>query len=198
MIRATSPRSPGRPCSDTGSAWRSSPMAGPVMARSSRSSTGCAAFTCTGRSASPCISIRRTGGSMPRSARTETQAMFARVSALADVAIQGRFGADKGAPGVALSLRHPVSIVTVIARKGKAKALATALAAVKGANVQWAGADQYYVVADGRGEGALYREMKDALDGLASVIDQSHGRFIIRIAGPNSRAVLAKGTPVDL
>lgn len=135
---------------------------------------------------------------MPRSARTETQAMFARVSALADVAIQGRFGADKGAPGVALSLRHPVSIVTVIARKGKAKALATALAAVKGANVQWAGADQYYVVADGRGEGALYREMKDALDGLASVIDQSHGRFIIRIAGPNSRAVLAKGTPVDL
>lgn len=135
---------------------------------------------------------------MPRPARAANEAMFPRVSALADVVIQGRFGADRGAPGISLTLRHPVSIVTVIARKGKAKALATALAALKGASVQWAGADQYYVVADDRGEGALYRETKAALEGLASVIDQSHGRLIIAIAGPKVRAVLAKGTPVDL
>jgi len=135
---------------------------------------------------------------MPRPARTANEAMFPRVSALADVAVQGRFGADRGAPGVTLSVRHPVSILTVIARRGKAKALAAALEAVKGASVQWAGADQYYVVADGRGEGALYREIRAGLDGTASVIDQSHGRLIIRIAGPKAKAVLAKGTPVDL
>ena len=28
--------------------------------------------------------------------------------------------------------------------------------------------------------------------------DQSHGRVVIRIDGPKSRALLAKGTPVDL
>jgi hypothetical protein len=52
-----------------------------------------------------------------------------RVSPLADVAVQGRFGADKGAPGVTLSMRHPMSIVTVIARKGQSAALSKALEA---------------------------------------------------------------------
>jgi sarcosine oxidase subunit gamma len=46
-------------------------------------------------------------------------------------------------------------------------------------------------------EGALYRELKTALDGVASVSDQSHGRVVIRISGPKARYVLAKGSPVD-
>ena len=49
---------------------------------------------------------------------------FQRLSPLADIAIQGRFGADHVAPGVTLSVRYPVLIATVIARKGKAKAVA--------------------------------------------------------------------------
>jgi sarcosine oxidase subunit gamma len=63
---------------------------------------------------------------------------------------------------------------------------------------QWAGPDQYFVLAEGRGEGALAAELAAALAGVASVSDQSHGRVVIRIAGPKARAVLAKGTPVDL
>lgn len=121
-----------------------------------------------------------------------------RVSPLGRVAIQGRFGASKGAPGVMLSVRHPLSIVTVIARAGQASALSAALGELSGAAVQWAGAEQYYVLAEGRGEGALYHELKDRLAGLASVSDQSHGRVVIHIEGPKVRAVLAKGTPVDL
>lgn len=121
--------------------------------------------------------------------------MLPRVSPLADVAVQGRFGADRGAPGVEFRVQHPMSIVTVIARMGKGKAVATALSAF---SPQWAGPEQYFVVAEGRGEGALYRDLKSALDGIASVSDQSHGRVIIRISGPKARAVLAKGTPVDL
>ena len=46
-----------------------------------------------------------------------------RISPLADIALQGRFGADKGTPGVDLSVRHPASIVTIIARNGKSQAL---------------------------------------------------------------------------
>lgn len=118
-----------------------------------------------------------------------------RVSPLAHVALQGRFGADRGEPGVTFNVRHPLSIVTVIARQGKAKATADAL---RPHAPQWAGPEQYFVVAEGRGEGALYRELKAKLDGIASVSDQSHGRIIIRIAGPKARRVLAKGTPVDL
>ncbi len=123
---------------------------------------------------------------------------FPRVSPLGDIALQGRFGADKGPPGVELSVRHPLSMAMVIARKGRSKALGEALASLRGCSVRWAGADQYYVVAEGRGEGALYRELAARLQGVASVSDQSHGRVMIHIDGPQSRAVLAKGTPVDL
>ena len=45
-----------------------------------------------------------------------------RPSPLGHVLRQGRFGADRGAVGVSLSVRHPASIVTIIARKDKAEA----------------------------------------------------------------------------
>lgn len=121
-----------------------------------------------------------------------------RGSPLADIAVQGRFGADKGTPGVSLSVRHPASIVTIIARNDKSQALKLTLDRMQGCTVQWAGADQYYAVADGLKEGELYSELKSRLNVLASVSDQSHGRVILRITGPKARNVLAKGTPVDL
>lgn len=114
------------------------------------------------------------------------KAAFTRLSPLADVAVQGRFGAGTGAAGVTLSVRHPLTIFTVIARKGKAKAVAEALAKLKNTDVRWAGPDQYFV----------YGEV--SLPGIASISDQSHGRVVLRIEGPKARAVLAKGTPVDL
>lgn len=115
-----------------------------------------------------------------------------RTSALTGLAKAGRFGADNGAPGVIFSIDQPTSITMVIARKGKAKALSAALTAMKKTTVQWAGPDQYYVY------NAPYTDLKKKLGGLASVSDQSHGRVMIRIAGSKARALLAKGTPVDL
>jgi heterotetrameric sarcosine oxidase gamma subunit len=117
---------------------------------------------------------------------------FTRISPLADLAIQGRFGADHAAPGVTLSVQHPSAIVTVIARKGKAKAVAEALKNWRGARVQWAGIEQYFVL------DKPFDEVRKKLDGLASCSDQSHGRLIIRIEGPKVRSVLCKGTPIDL
>jgi methylglutamate dehydrogenase subunit D len=126
-----------------------------------------------------------------------TATKIARSSPLQGIARPGHFGAEKGAP-VELSVRHPVSIVTVIARKGRSSELAAPLAALTNSEVLWAGFEQYYVVADDRPESALYNEINNALGSLATVCDQSHGRTIIRIAGSKSRALLAKGTAVDL
>jgi heterotetrameric sarcosine oxidase gamma subunit len=141
-----------------------------------------------------------------------SEVTYQRRSPLADIAVQGRFGADRGAPGVTLAVRHPVSIVTVIARKGKAQALSGAIeqhygmasppagrsAEGRGVTLHWCGAEQWYAVAEGRGEGALYRELKSRFAGLASCSDQSHGRVILSISGAKARNLLAKGTPVDL
>lgn len=115
-----------------------------------------------------------------------------RISALAHIAVQGRFGADKGAPGVFLSVAAARSLVLAIARKGKEKALDAELLGLKGADVRWAGPDHYFVL------GLPCAELAKKLEGIGSCSGQSHGRVIIRIAGPKARAVLAKGTPVDL
>ena len=72
-----------------------------------------------------------------------------RVSPLRDVAVQGRFGASRGQPGVTFTVRHPLSIVTVIARAGQGSATADVL---RDYTAQWAGPDQYFVLAEGRGE----------------------------------------------
>jgi len=135
---------------------------------------------------------------MPDAHPADTSKAFARPSPLAGVARLGLHGAAKDTPAVELSVRHPASIVAAIARKGRGGELAAAVATVTDCEVRWAGFEQYYVVADGRAESALYNELKEKLGGLATVCDQSHGRIIIRIAGPKSRAVLAKGTAVDL
>jgi sarcosine oxidase subunit gamma len=105
-----------------------------------------------------------------------------------------------------------VSIVTVMARKGKARAMSAALEKSFGITVpasgrsatgrdltlHWCGAEQYYAVSSSHGEGELYASLRAALKGNASCVEQSHGRIIIRAEGPKVRQVLAKGTPVDL
>jgi methylglutamate dehydrogenase subunit D len=137
---------------------------------------------------------------------------YERKSPLADIAVQGRFGAGKGAPGVTLGVRHPVSIVTLIARKEQAQALSAAMAQHyeagcpqpgqsaqgRGITLHWCGAEQWYALADDRPEGVLYRELRARLQGLAACSDQSHGRVILSISGARASNVLAKGTPVDL
>ncbi|MET0482416.1 MAG: sarcosine oxidase subunit gamma family protein [Aestuariivirgaceae bacterium] len=125
----------------------------------------------------------------------------------------GRYGA-KGpdGPAVTLGLRHPLSIVAIMARKGRGEALDAALrdgfglappgpgqsAAAQDLALRWAGPEQWFAIAAGGRDGDLHRRLAAALADTASLVDQSHGRVAIVIAGPRARAVLAKGTAVDL
>jgi sarcosine oxidase subunit gamma len=125
---------------------------------------------------------------------------------------QGPHGATPfGGPGVRLSIRHPLSIATIITRRDQGMSLSALLENGYGVPapapgkmeigksivLQWCGAEQYYALAENRLEGSLYAELKDALKGAASVSDQSHGRTIIGISGSKARALLSKGSPVD-
>jgi len=115
-----------------------------------------------------------------------------RTSALQVVAKPGRFGADRGAPGVVLSVICPKSLVMVLVRKGKAKAVQEVFDGWKKVVFLWAGPDQFYIY------NTPHAELKKRLEGLASVVDQSHSRVVIHVDGPKTRALLAKGTPIDL
>jgi sarcosine oxidase subunit gamma len=124
----------------------------------------------------------------------------------------GRYGAEHAdGPGVELTVKHPLSIATLIARKGKAEELSRRLAERfgtalpparrmsdgKDVTVAWSGPDQYYVTGATFREGELHRRLVAELQGLASVSDQSHGRVVIGVSGRKARQLLNKGSPVD-
>ena len=189
---------------DLKSFWRAvAPHAQPLPTRG----RGAEAPFADGLTPSPLVGEGRGGGAgRPKPARGITRRPALSLH-------QGRYGADRPeGPGVVVALRHPVSIVGIVARKDKASLASEALerhfglacppAGESRSNdamaLHWCGFEQWYSVADGFADGALYEDLRDRLAGLASVVDQSHGRIILYLEGPRARDVLAKGTGVDL
>jgi sarcosine oxidase subunit gamma len=134
------------------------------------------------------------------------------VSALAGIAIPGRYGKANGEPGVTIEERLGLGLATVAARKGEAPALRGAVKSAygvmlpdssrvaQGSQVSFVGygPGQWLAVSDTlRGE-ALARDLTQRLKGLASISDQSGGRTVLRLSGPRARDVLAKGLAIDL
>lgn len=116
-----------------------------------------------------------------------------------------------GGPGVTFTRRLGLSAVQLDARRGRAGAVAAALAerlgvtlpppgrAAPGAEIRtlWLGPDRWLLLAaDTAGLEARLRAAAEPAGGI--VVDQGHGRAILRIEGPRAREVLAKGTGIDL
>ena len=135
------------------------------------------------------------------------------VSALDDVVVHGRFGRSlPEGPGVALSLIHPCEVVSLIAARGKTRALAAAMkkdfgldlpdmgasASARGVSLHGTAPEQWLAVAPASAAGTLAGRLDRKLGSMAMVTDQSHGRTVMRIEGARARDVLAKGTAVDL
>ena len=139
-------------------------------------------------------------------------AALASRSAIAGVAIPGRFGRKDGAPGVTLAERVDLGIATVMARKGQGAALRDAVRTAYGVDLPdtsrfvagasagfiGTGPGQWLAVSERLPNGDLARDLSAKLKGRASISDQSDGRAVIRIGGPRARDVLAKGLPLDL
>jgi sarcosine oxidase subunit gamma len=134
------------------------------------------------------------------------------VSALAGIAVPGRFGKAEGEPGVVIEERLGLGLATVACRKGQADALKAAVAGAYGVELPVSlrvaqgpkvgfvgtGPGQWLAVSEGLAAEALARDLSAKLQGLASISDQSGGRTVLRVSGPRSRDVLAKGLPIDL
>ena len=134
------------------------------------------------------------------------------LSALAGIAVPGRYGRPGGAPGVTIEERVGLGLATVAARKGQADALKAAVATAYGVDLPDSsriaqgpsvsfvgyGPGQWLAVSEGLANEALARDLSQRLKGLASISGQSGGRTVLRISGPRARDVLAKGLPIDL
>jgi heterotetrameric sarcosine oxidase gamma subunit len=118
----------------------------------------------------------------------------------------GRHAGSPDAP-VAIAERRGLSLIQVIAQGGQTQAVAERLgldpapgraSGIPAGNALWLAPGAWMVVAEGLDEGALYKSLLEELQGLAAVIDQSHGRAALRLSGPRARDVLAKGCRLDL
>jgi sarcosine oxidase subunit gamma len=125
-------------------------------------------------------------------------AVQARELPVSDSEARGRFGASSEKPGSEITILKAVSTVLVIARRRKKRQLEEAVSGLKGMDVRWAGADQFFVMAVGAADGEVEKLVRKKVGDVASVVDQSHGRVVFQISGEKARDILAKGTPVDL
>jgi sarcosine oxidase subunit gamma len=137
---------------------------------------------------------------------------FHATSALAGLAIPGRFGKQDGEPGVSIEERAGLGLATVAARKGQAEALKRAVKSAYGAELPDSscvahgpsvsfvgyGPGQWLAVSETLGGETLAQDLAERLRGLASISDQNGGRAILRLSGPHARSVLAKGLPIDV
>lgn len=115
------------------------------------------------------------------------------------------------AAGIIVTERTGLRLATVIARKGDRETLASAMRSAFGLDLPagpkravsgetallGTGPRTWLAVQDG-GEGDLAQRLRDALGPAVAVSDQSDGYGVLRLSGPKSRDVLAKGLAVDL
>jgi len=132
-------------------------------------------------------------------------------SGLERLAVSGRFGAP-GKVGVTLALRVDLALASVMARNGRADALAQRIGATFGLDLPmvprrvaagpiafaWAGPGHWLASAEGT-EGPVFEtRLRREFPDLASISDQSDGRVVVRVGGPRARDALAKGVTIDL
>jgi heterotetrameric sarcosine oxidase gamma subunit len=134
------------------------------------------------------------------------------VSALDGVVAAGRHGRRTGDPGVVVSEVKGVGLATVTARKGRRGALVDAARSAFGVELPseprcvvardiafiWSGPDQWLAHRYPAPPRGMEAALAEPFAGLASIVEQSHGRTLLRVAGPRVRDALAKGLAIDL
>ena len=137
--------------------------------------------------------------------------LYAR-SPFGDLLKPGRHGARDGAAGVTLSERSGLALCVISAGAGKANEVAAKVRSVTGLDLPMGpkrvskdgfaligtALGQWLAVAGGKGALPLLAKLAVALKGLATIVDQSNGKAVLRITGPRARDTLAKGCSLDL
>ena len=134
------------------------------------------------------------------------------ISALDGAVKPGRYGRVTASPGVTVTEVQGVALATVTARSGRRGALLDAARSAFGTELPttprraegrdiafiWSGPDQWLAYKHPAPAEGIEALLARPFAGLASVVDQSHGRTLLRVCGPHIRDALAKGVAVDL
>jgi heterotetrameric sarcosine oxidase gamma subunit len=111
------------------------------------------------------------------------------------------------APGVVIAERRGLALAQVLARPSQEEAVTARLgfdpppgraSETPTGTALWLAPGTWMVVADDVEDSGLCRSLRERLGDLAAIVDQSHGRTVLRLAGARARAALAKGCRLDL
>ena len=133
-------------------------------------------------------------------------------SALNGVVAAGRYGRSTANPGVIVRETREAGLATVTARKGRRAALVDAARSAYGVELPsvprrvegrdhafiWSGPDQWLAYRHLAPATGMEAHLATAFAGLASIVDESHARTLLRVTGPRVRDALAKGLAIDL
>ena len=137
---------------------------------------------------------------------------YRRRSALAHLGLEARASADVPHAGVVLGERR-IRGLLVLRGDGASTEFRSAVSKVLGLDpvvepltaarkrdvaILWLGPDEWLIVTPDRRIERIEHTLRDALDGQhAALTDVSHSRTILTLSGPDARAVLSKGCPLD-
>ncbi|WP_455270588.1 sarcosine oxidase subunit gamma [Rhizobium herbae] len=97
-----------------------------------------------------------------------------------------------------LEIPRAQAIVSVLAVAGEEADAAAVLAASGGVTIRFAGPGEWLVLSQSETPDGLHRALSLLLAETAYIVDQSDGRVVFRLSGPNVRRILAKGITSDL
>ncbi|MCV9961533.1 sarcosine oxidase subunit gamma [Pararhizobium sp. BT-229] len=97
-----------------------------------------------------------------------------------------------------LEIPRRLAIATVMAAEGEEAAVVAGLAAIQDVSVRFAGPGEWLALSQTETPESLQRNLSLLLAEAAYIVDQSEGRVVLRLSGPNVRRILAKGIAVDL
>ena len=141
--------------------------------------------------------------------------MAERLSAIAAIYKRGDFGFARGdGAGIIIAERRQLAMVQVAALSGSSVPVRAALGAAfrltvtaepnqtaqkDGVTILWIGPDRWLVVESERSGPGLGTRLAEVLASTpATLIDLSHGRTVLRVAGRSSGDLLAKGCGIDI
>lgn len=91
-----------------------------------------------------------------------------------------------------------MAIAAVMAMDGEEAAVAAGLAASGDVQVRFTGPGEWLILSQSETPEELHRNLSLLLAETAYIVDQSDGRVVFRLSGPNVRRILAKGIASDL
>lgn len=97
-----------------------------------------------------------------------------------------------------LDVPRSSAIVSVMAMEGEEASVTAGLAASGDVSIRFTGPGEWLAVSQSETPESLHRNLSLLLAETAYIVDQSDGRVVFRLSGPNARRILAKGIATDL